>query len=179
MIIDMKYYYMITHDIHEAKTYLFVQKSSSKKHDNVSQTRRYRNVSTPTSRSISPRHPPSQRLWKISRKWTTTRTRLSNSPRSGKTLSLTFIHNMFTPFHIQDTIRNTKFLALYHWWLSTQFPPRKAYQIAKAKTMKEYPIKQWEPLYPMTHTNIWNSSPSSSSHSSPSTSSHTSTHHTT
>lgn len=47
-----------------------------------------------------------------------------------------------TPFHIQDTIRNTKFLALYHWGLSTQFPPRKAYQIAKAKTMKEYPIKQ-------------------------------------
>lgn len=52
-----------------------------------------------------------------------------------------------TPFHILDTIRNTKFLALYHWGLSTQFPPRKAYQIAKTKTMKEYPISSSEPLY--------------------------------
>ncbi len=52
-----------------------------------------------------------------------------------------------TPFHINDTVRNTKFLALYNWWLSIQFPPLKAYQIAKAKTMKLYPISPSEPLY--------------------------------
>jgi hypothetical protein len=55
---------------------------------------------------------------------------------------------LLTPFHSLDHIRNAKFLALYNWAKGLEMNHRRAYFIAKKKTLKEYPIKKGEPLYP-------------------------------
>lgn len=57
------------------------------------------------------------------------------------------MNKLDTPFHPQDQVRNAKFLSVYHWskWLGMH--PRRAYFIAKKKTLSTYPINPSEPLY--------------------------------
>ena len=54
-----------------------------------------------------------------------------------------------TPFANGDMIRQSRFLSLYHWGKSISMTPSKAYNMARAKTLKELPIVRGETFYPL------------------------------
>lgn len=44
-------------------------------------------------------------------------------------------------------IRQSRFLALYHWGKSISMTPTKAYNMARTKVLKQFPIKPGETFY--------------------------------